>query len=30
MTLTGKDPVRLNEDGTETPWAEIKATLKSS
>jgi DNA modification methylase len=28
--FTGKDPVRLNDDGTETPWAEIKATLKSS
>ena len=28
--FTGKDPVRLNDDGTETPWAEIKATLKPS
>lgn len=28
--FTGKDPVRLNDDGTETPWSEIKATLKSS
>lgn len=28
--FTGKDPVRLNDDGTETSWAEIKATLNSS